>query len=106
MRKVLLTTTAATLAMFASAVAVSAAPPQTGGCVAAAVDVDVQTLIGRRVVDPSNTTIGKLDSVLVDSDGKAKFVIVDVGGWLGIGGRKVAVRWDQLTFADNNEKII
>ena len=109
MRKVLLATTAATLAIFAGAVSVSAAAPQTHLLVAAAnsaADVDVQKLIGRHVADQRNATIGKVESVLVDNDGKAKFVIVDVGGWLGIGSREVAVRWDQLTFADNNEKII
>ena len=107
MRNLLMATTAASLVFLVNVAGAPAAdvPAPVATTATAATSVDIQALIGRKVVDTSNATIGKVSSVLVGNDGKASFVIVDVGGWLGMGGREVAVRWDQLTFADDNERI-
>jgi|SRR6478735_8534417 len=72
------------------------------------VKVDVQKLaagyraskvIGTNVVNDANQTIGKIDDLLVSPDGKAPYVVLSVGGFLGMGSRLVVVPYDTLRFA-------
>jgi hypothetical protein len=72
--------------------------------------VDVQTVaagyraskvIGSSVVNDANETIGKIDDLLVTRDGKDPYVVLSVGGFLGMGTRMVVIRYDSLKFADN-----
>jgi sporulation protein YlmC with PRC-barrel domain len=49
------------------------------------------TLIGMTVVDPDNNTIGEVDDLLVEKDGRVHALIVGVGGFLGIGEKDVAL---------------
>ena len=58
--------------------------------------VDSTNLVGKTVIDSQGKTLGKIDGVLVDAAGKVSFVVVGVGGFLGIGEKNVALRWDQL----------
>ena len=74
------------------------------------VKVDVQTLaagyraskvIGSSVVNDANETIGKIDDLLVSSDGKRPYVVLSIGGFLGMGSHMVIVPYDSLKFTDN-----
>jgi len=74
------------------------------------VKVDVQKLaagyraskvIGSSVVNDANETIGKIDDLLVSSDGKQPYAVLSVGGFLGMGTRLVVVPYETLKFADN-----
>src|SRR5690242_16080911 len=47
--------------------------------------IDSTNLVGKTVVDSQGKTLGSIDGVLVDAAGKVKFVVVGVGGFLGIG---------------------
>jgi hypothetical protein len=58
-------------------------------------------VIGSSVVNDANETIGKIDDLLVTRDGKEPYVVLSVGGFLGMGTRMVAIRYDSLKFADN-----
>src|SRR6202162_5292879 len=58
-------------------------------------------MIGSRVYDLQNRNIGKVRDLIVDRDGKIDEVIVDVGTFLGIGGKNVAVKPSDLK-TDNN----
>jgi hypothetical protein len=42
--------------------------------------------------------VGRIIEVLVDADGKPRAAVVDFGGFLGIGSRKVAVDWGDMHF--------
>jgi hypothetical protein len=53
-------------------------------------------LVGLTLRNSANESIGSIDDVLVDADGRVRQVIVGVGGFLGMGERKVAIAWDQL----------
>jgi len=55
----------------------------------------------RSVVNDANETIGKIDDLLVSSDGKQPYAVLSVGGFLGMGTRLVVVPYDTLKFADN-----
>jgi hypothetical protein len=49
--------------------------------------------------DPGNKDIGRIVDVLVDEAGQPRAAVLDVGGFLGVGNRKVAVDWALLRFA-------
>jgi sporulation protein YlmC with PRC-barrel domain len=58
-------------------------------------------MIGSRVYDLQNRNIGKVRDLIVDRDGKIDAVVVDVGTFLGMGGKSVAVKPSDLK-TDNN----
>ncbi len=58
-------------------------------------------VIGSSVSNDANETIGKIDDLLVTRDGKEPYVVLSVGGFLGMGTRLVVIRYDSLKFADN-----
>ncbi len=53
-------------------------------------------VIGSSVVNDANETIGKIDDLLVSSDGKQPYAVLSVGGFLGMGTRLVVVPYDTL----------
>lgn len=61
-------------------------------------------LMGRSVENDKNQKIGTLDDLVVDKD-KALYGILQVGGFLGLGGYLVAVPYDSLDISDGGRKI-
>jgi PRC-barrel domain len=57
-------------------------------------------VIGSSVINNANQSIGKIDDVLVSSDGKEPFAVLSIGGFLGMGSHLVAVPYDSLKFVD------
>ncbi len=53
-----------------------------------------EELVGSDVLDSSGETVGNVDELLIDDDGKVSALLVSVGGVLGVGGRTVAISWD------------
>jgi sporulation protein YlmC with PRC-barrel domain len=58
-------------------------------------------MIGSSVYDVQNRDIGKVQDVILDRDGRVAAVVVDVGTFLGMGGKNVAVHLSDIK-ADNN----
>jgi sporulation protein YlmC with PRC-barrel domain len=58
-------------------------------------------MIGSTVYDLQNRNIGKVRDLVLDRDGKIAAVVVDVGTFLGMGGKTVAVQLSDLK-TDNN----
>ena len=106
MRKLLVTTTALAMSLFVG-VDMARADSTTTPSVTVTGTADIANkMIGRSVVNSTGDKIGEVESALIDQDGKVRYVIVGVGGFLGMGERDVALRWDQLTMADNDQKIV
>ncbi len=55
-------------------------------------------LIGTTVVGANNESIGDVNDVLLEKDGKAVAVVIGVGGFLGIGEKDVAIPFQSLEF--------
>jgi len=55
-------------------------------------------LLGRRVRGPAGETMGRVTDVLVDANGQPRAAVIDFGGVLGVGSRKIAVTWQLLQF--------
>lgn len=54
-------------------------------------------IIGRNVVDIAGDNVGSVGDLLLGPDGQITHVMVDVGGFLGIGTRTVALEVGSLT---------
>jgi len=53
-------------------------------------------VIGADVVNAANESIGKIDDVIIASDGKAPYAVLSIGGFLGMGARLIAVPYESL----------
>jgi sporulation protein YlmC with PRC-barrel domain len=58
-------------------------------------------MIGSAVYDVQNRKIGSVDDVILNKNGKVDAVVIDVGSFLGMGGKDVAVLPSDLK-TDNN----
>jgi hypothetical protein len=54
-------------------------------------------LIGMNVKNTADETIGEINELILDKDGKVAAVVVGVGGFLGMGQREVALDYKSLT---------
>ena len=64
----------------------------------------VSKLIGSSVNNDKNEKIGTIDDIIVGRD-QVLFAVLQVGGFLGIGGRLVAVPYKSLVIDDAGKKI-
>jgi sporulation protein YlmC with PRC-barrel domain len=64
-------------------------------------DLRASQLIGSTVYDVQNQDIGSVKDVVLDGNGKVTAVVIDVGAFLGMGGKYVAVALNDLK-TDNN----
>jgi hypothetical protein len=55
-------------------------------------------ILGRAVLGPDGREIGRVVDVLVDAGSNPRAAVIDVGGFLGVGTRRVAVDWSDMTF--------
>ena len=57
----------------------------------------LDSLLGREVKTRDDDP-GRIIDILVDRDGSVRGAVVELGGFLGIGTRKIAVEWSMLRF--------
>ena len=60
--------------------------------------ISADNLIGTTVYGADDADVGKIADVVLSADNKVDAVVVDVGGFLGIGSKPVAVGMDNLKF--------
>ena len=64
-------------------------------------------LIGTKVVNTANETIGDINEIVLGKDGKVAAVIIGVGGFLGMGEREVAMNFESLRMSrDSNNNLL
>jgi hypothetical protein len=64
-------------------------------------------LIGQTVLDASNESIGEVTDLITDKDGKILAVLVGAGGFLGIGQKDLAIRFQDIKVSrDENDDLI
>jgi hypothetical protein len=79
----------------------SAAPPPKGvqePTVTVLDRHDVQGVLGKEVRSAANENMGRIVDVISDRTGQVKAAVIDFGGFLGVGSRKIAVAWNALRF--------
>ena len=62
-------------------------------------DQEVSTILGKSVRSNGGEDMGRIVDIIVSHDGQVRAAIIDFGGFLGIGMRKIAVDWRALNFA-------
>jgi hypothetical protein len=62
-------------------------------------DQEVSAILGKGVRSNAGEDMGRIVDVIVSRDGQVRAAIIDFGGFLGIGIRKIAVDWRALNFA-------
>jgi sporulation protein YlmC with PRC-barrel domain len=67
--------------------------------------INASKLAGVNVVNNANDTVGEISEVLLDNGGKVSGVVVDVGGFLGIGTHPVKLAWNQIKMINNDGKL-
>ena len=65
---------------------------------------DVQSILGRQVLSSAGENMGRVIDVVVDRNGQVRAAVIDFGGFLGVGNRKIAVDWNVLRFAPTGSK--
>jgi hypothetical protein len=66
---------------------------------AGAAEDQVVAVLGLAIRDDKGAELGRIVDVLVDAKGQPRAAVIDVGGFLGVGSRRVAVEWPELHFA-------
>src|SRR5580693_2198768 len=61
-------------------------------------------VLGRQVRSIAGEDMGRVVNVVVDQSGQVRAAIIDFGGFLGVGNRKIAVDWNALHFATTATK--
>ena len=59
---------------------------------------EAQSILGRDVRSLTDEDMGRIVDILVDGEGGVRAAIIDFGGFLGVGNRKIAVDWKALHF--------
>jgi len=68
--------------------------------------ISANDLINTTVYDPDARNIGEVHDVVMTKDGKIDAVVLDVGGFLGIGEKPVALAFEDLEFRrDSSNKL-
>jgi hypothetical protein len=65
-------------------------------------------VLGRDVRSPTDEDMGRIVDVIVDRTGTVRAAVIDFGGFLGVGSRKIVVDWNALHFgrvADKKDSI-
>jgi hypothetical protein len=76
-----------------------AANPPSGTPAVVLDDQEVSAILGKSVRSSAGEDMGRIVDVIVSHDGQIRAAIIDFGGFLGIGTRKIAVDWRALNFA-------
>ena len=59
-------------------------------------DLRASQLIGSTVYDVQNRNIGSVKDIVLDRSGQVHAVVIDVGAFLGVGGKYVAISLNDL----------
>lgn len=76
-----------------------AQPPPSPGTPAVVMDGDsLSAILGKNVRSTAGEDMGRIVDILVGLDGNVRAAVIDFGGFLGVGSRKIAVDWKAMTF--------
>ncbi len=62
-------------------------------------------LMGKRLFGPAGEELGRVVDIIADAAGQPVAAVVDVGGFMGIGSRRVAMAWSLLRWKPHGEFV-
>jgi sporulation protein YlmC with PRC-barrel domain len=67
--------------------------------------INASQLVGLDIQDSEGDNIGEVGEVVISSNGKLEGVLVDVGGFLGMGTRHVLLNWKDIKLSGNGDEV-
>jgi sporulation protein YlmC with PRC-barrel domain len=68
---------------------------------------EVRHVLGMRIRNEQGREIGEIDNLLIDTqNGRISHVVVGVGGFMGVGEKKVVVPWSDLKIAFDGKRPV
>ncbi|RTL55440.1 MAG: PRC-barrel domain containing protein [Bradyrhizobiaceae bacterium] len=76
----------------------------TNGIPAIVIDnAQAQGILGTQVRSNTGEDMGRIVDVIVDKQAQARGVVIDFGGFLGVGSRQIAVAWNAIRFSPQDK---
>src|SRR5262249_13914727 len=70
-------------------------------------ELQASKLIGTKVLNTANETVGDVNEIVFTKDGKVAAVILGIGGFLGMGEREVAVNFSAIKMSrDQTDRLV
>jgi hypothetical protein len=64
---------------------------------------DYEGILGKGVRSSTGEDMGRIIDIILDKDGRPRAAIIDFGGFLGVGSRKIAVDWRAMRFTTDGK---
>jgi sporulation protein YlmC with PRC-barrel domain len=82
-------------------------PKPDEGTAATIIDArSIESVLGKDVLNAAGENLGRIVDVLVDRSGHVRAAVIDFGGFLGVGSRKIAIDWTALRFEPKGSSSI
>ena len=62
-------------------------------------------ILGKKIIGPDAKELGLVVDVVVDAQGRPHAAVIDFGGFLGVGSRKIAVDWRLLKLTPGDARL-
>jgi len=59
---------------------------------------EATAVLGKKVKGSNGEDLGLVTDILIDAGGQPRAAVIDLGGFLGVGSRKIAIDWKALDF--------
>jgi len=66
----------------------------------------LESVLGIEVLSSSGENMGRIVDIIVDRSGQIRAAIIDFGGFLGVGSRKIVVDWRSLQFDPKKAGVV
>jgi len=104
----------AVLAQIAAAPALAQAPAGSGpsdgdgapGLTSVISQSRLDSVLGREVRTRVEEDVGRVVDILADRQSRVQAAVIEFGGFLGIGTRKIAVDWSAISFENDGKRTI
>jgi sporulation protein YlmC with PRC-barrel domain len=68
---------------------------------------EARNVLGMRIKNEQGRDVGEIDNLLIDTqNGRISHVVVAVGGFMGVGEKKVVVPWSDLRIASDGKTSV
>jgi sporulation protein YlmC with PRC-barrel domain len=68
---------------------------------------EMRHVLGMPIRNEQGREVGEIDNLLIDThDGRISHVVISVGGFMGVGEKKVVVPWSDLTVASDGKRNV
>jgi sporulation protein YlmC with PRC-barrel domain len=90
-----------------AAEAAPASPPPSDAVISSQADGQLRAdqLIGMTVYNNQGEKVGTVHDIILDKDGKATGVVLNVGGVLGIGAKAVGLTWKEIDVKPDQQAV-